>query len=210
MKLFSRKGTVYYSLMKISIKIVWSLWWIIHSRREKMHGFKNIAGLITMKETLRRNQLTWFCQLAPKQIVLFFFPKFFGTMSSKYHFRVRKSSMRNFKEMTIWNEGINLALEVYKATKTFPKEEAYGLKSQLRRAAVSIPSNIAEGCSRGSQKEFKHYLEISLGSAFEIETDIILAQRLSMIPERDATTFLKALLIEQRRINALIIKVRDL
>ena len=116
--------------------------------------------------------------------------------------------MRDFTKMTIWNEGMNLATDVYKATKQFPREEEFGLKSQLRRAAVSIPSNIAEGCSRGSQKEFKHYLEISLGSAFEVETDIILTHRLSMISEKELSTLLEALHIQQRRINALIIKVK--
>ena len=112
--------------------------------------------------------------------------------------------------MIIWNEGINLAADVYKTTEQFPKEEEYGLKRQLKRAAVSIPSNIAEGCSRGSQKEFKHYLEISLGSAFEVETDIILAHRFSMISKSEMSTLLEALHIEQRRINALIVKVKDL
>ena len=111
--------------------------------------------------------------------------------------------------MIIWNEGMNLATEVYKMTKRFPKEEEYGLKSQLRRASVSIPSNIAEGCSRASQKEFKHYLEISLGSAFEVETDILLAQRLCIIHEKDQSAFIEALHIQQRRINALIIKVKE-
>ena len=119
-----------------------------------------------------------------------------------------KVDMRNFREITIWEEGMNLAVEVYKITKIFPREEEYSLKSQLRRAAVSIPSNIAEGCSRASQKEFKHYLEISLGSAFEIETDIVLAQRLSMISENDTSTFLELLHIQQRRTNALIMKVK--
>ncbi len=115
--------------------------------------------------------------------------------------------MRNFREMIIWNEGIDLAAEVYKVTKLLPKEEEYGLKSQLRRAAVSIASNIAEGCSRSSQKEFKHYLEISMGSAFEIETDFVLARRLSLISEKDFLSLIVSLHILQKRINALIIKV---
>ena len=109
--------------------------------------------------------------------------------------------------MIIWNEGIDLAAEVYKVTKLLPKEEEYGLKSQLRRAAVSIASNIAEGCSRSSQKEFKHYLEISMGSAFEIETDFVLAHRLSLISEKDFLSLIVSLHILQKRINALIIKV---
>ena len=111
--------------------------------------------------------------------------------------------------MVIWAEGMNLASDIYKATKQFPREEEYGLKIQLRRAVVSIPSNIAEGCSRGSQKEFKHYLEISLGSAFEVETDIILAHRLSMISETELSQLLESLHVQQRRISALIVKVKS-
>ena len=93
-------------------------------------------------------------------------------------------------------------------TKLLPKEEEYGLKSQIRRAAVSIPSNISEGCSRTSQKEFKHYLEISPGSAFEIETDLILAQKLTLISASELSKLFDALHILQRRINALISKVK--
>lgn len=110
--------------------------------------------------------------------------------------------------MIIWAEAMDLVIKIYKIVKLLPKEEEYGLKSQIKRAAVSIPSNIAEGCSRTSQKEFKHYLEISLGSAFEVETNIILAQRLSMISESDLSATLEVLQILQRRINALIIKVK--
>ena len=111
--------------------------------------------------------------------------------------------------MVIWNEAMSLAASVYKMTKQFPREEEFGLKSQLRRASVSVPSNIAEGCSRGSQKEFKHYLEISLGSSFEIETDIILSQHLSFISENESSILLDTLHILQRRINALLVKVKD-
>jgi four helix bundle protein len=115
--------------------------------------------------------------------------------------------MRNFREMIIWNEGIDLTVEVYKVVQLLPKEEEYGLKSQLRRAGVSIPSNIAEGCSRSSQKDFKRFLEYSLGSAFEVETDIVVAQRLSMISELQHAPLLNSLHILQRRINALMNKI---
>ncbi len=117
--------------------------------------------------------------------------------------------MRNFREMIIWKEGINLATEIYRITKLFPKEEEYGLKSQIRRAAVSIPSNISEGCSRSSEKEFKRFLEISLGSSFEVETDVILAERLQMIPARELKILLGALQLEQKRINSLVTKIKN-
>ena len=110
--------------------------------------------------------------------------------------------------MHIWTQGIDLAVEAYRIIKQLPKEEEYGLKSQIRRAAISIPSNIAEGCSRSSEREFKHYLEISLGSSFEIETNFILAQRLSLIPQKDVLQFIEELHKEQRQINALVTKIK--
>ena len=116
--------------------------------------------------------------------------------------------MRNFREMIIWKEGMNLATEIYRITKIFPKEEEYGLKSQIRRAVVSIPSNISEGCSRSSEKEFRRFLEISLGSSFEVETDVIIAERLQMIPERESKIILGALQLEQKRINSLVTKIK--
>ena len=118
--------------------------------------------------------------------------------------------MRNFREMQIWNEGIELALEVYRIAGQLPREEEYGLKSQLKRAAISIPSNIAEGCSRHSQKDFNRFLEFSLGSAFEIETQFIVAQRLEMIAGEDFQKFIPVLHVEQRKINALITKVKSI
>ena len=74
-----------------------------------------------------------------------------------------------------------MCIDVYTATRNFPQAESFGLTTQLRRAAVSIPSNIAEGTSRNSNKEFVRFLEIALGSAFELETQLILAKRLEFI-----------------------------
>ncbi|WP_139135180.1 four helix bundle protein [Roseivirga sp. 4D4] len=78
--------------------------------------------------------------------------------------------MRDFKKLKIWQSGIQLVEQVYQVTNTFPNAEKFGLTSQMTRAAVSIPSNIAEGGARNSQKEYKRFLEIALGSAFELET----------------------------------------
>jgi len=83
--------------------------------------------------------------------------------------------MHNFKKLKIWNESMTLVSESYKLTKSFPKFEVYGLMSQMNRCAVSIPSNIAEGSSKSSNKNFNHYLEHSLGSAFEWETQLNVA-----------------------------------
>ena len=91
------------------------------------------------------------------------------------------SKISNFKDLKVWNLGVEIVLEVYKLTKNFPKEEMYGLISQIRRAAVSIPANIAEGFCRFSSKEHKQFLRISQGSAAELETELIIACRLGYI-----------------------------
>ena len=99
---------------------------------------------------------------------------------------------------------MSFAVKVYCTTKQFPREEIYGLSSQIRRAVVSISSNIAEGCSRASHKEFRHYLEIALGSAFEVETQIILSTQLGMISESEQSDCLKSIHALQKSINAFI------
>ena len=81
----------------------------------------------------------------------------------------------NFKKLKIWNEGISLVRESYKLTRTFPDSERFNLISQLNRCAVSIPSNIAEGSSKSTDRHFKKFLENSLGSAFEWETQLVVA-----------------------------------
>jgi len=89
--------------------------------------------------------------------------------------------MNNLKELKIWNKAIDLAVDVYKATSTFPTDERFGLTSQSRRAAVSIPSNIAEGAGRNSPKEFNNFLGISNGSCYELETQLIIANKLELL-----------------------------
>ncbi|MEM7484815.1 MAG: four helix bundle protein [Bacteroidota bacterium] len=83
--------------------------------------------------------------------------------------------MHNFKKLKIWKNSMNLVSESYKITRNFPDYEKFGLTSQMNRCAISIPSNIAEGSSKSSDKHFKNYLETSLGSAFEWETQLIIA-----------------------------------
>jgi four helix bundle protein len=89
--------------------------------------------------------------------------------------------MHNFRELKVWKMGIEIAKLVFQLTRSFPAEERYSLTSQLTRCAVSVPSNIAEGCGRKSDKEFNQFLSISLGSAFELETQIILAYEFEYI-----------------------------
>jgi len=93
--------------------------------------------------------------------------------------------LRNHKDLEAWKESIALVDAVYRTTKTFPSEEIYGLVSQMRRAAVSTPSNIAEGAARASTKEFAQFLYMALGSLSELETQIIVSQRLGYVDQED-------------------------
>lgn len=87
----------------------------------------------------------------------------------------------NFKNLNIWKLAIVIANETYLITRDFPKNEEFSLKSQLRRCAVSVPSNIAEGSSRSSNKEFNRFLEISLGSLYELQTQLIISEMQSFL-----------------------------
>ena len=93
--------------------------------------------------------------------------------------------MTTHKDLTVWKKSMNLVILIYKVTGKFPKEELFGLTSQMRRAAVSIPSNIAEGHGRHSEKEVIRFLYISLGSASELETQILLSSKLDFLNEED-------------------------
>ena len=99
-------------------------------------------------------------------------------------------------------------LDVYKAVKSLPREETYALGDQIRRAAVSIPSNIAEGCARDSAKDFAHFLLISLGSAAELETQVILCKRLGYIDNDQSEVLLSQLSLISKMLRALVIKLR--
>jgi four helix bundle protein len=93
--------------------------------------------------------------------------------------------MKSHKDLEVWKESMNLVVDIYEITKSFPQEERYGLTSQIRRSAVSIPSNISEGAARRNTKEFIQFLYISLGSLAELETQIEIAQRIRLIAKTD-------------------------
>ena len=112
--------------------------------------------------------------------------------------------IRNYRDLVAWQRAMDLVEKVYQGTKRFPKEELYGLTNQLRRAAVSIPSNIAEGQGRRTDKEFANFLSISRGSLQEVETQILIAERLNYI-EKDIVQSVLVLTAEVGRlINGLI------
>lgn len=99
------------------------------------------------------------------------------------YFNQNEKTMNRFKNLKIWKKAVELAIRIYSATQSFPEEEKYGLTSQMRRCAVSIGSNIAEGAGRGSNKEFVHFLNIAYGSSYELETQLIIANELQFINE---------------------------
>lgn len=99
-------------------------------------------------------------------------------------------AIHNYRELKIWQKSRMLVKEVYQLTSKFPKEEIYGITSQARRSAVSIPSNIAEGAGRGTDKDFSHFLDIARGSVFELETLLILSCDLNFLNEADILNIL--------------------
>src|SRR3989442_14289688 len=109
-------------------------------------------------------------------------------------------TMRPHQKLEAWSKAVELVTDIYRSTERFPKEERYGLTSQIRRAAISIPANIAEGAGRRSKKEFVHFLSNSQGSASELETELIIANRLGYL---DETSFAQ-LVSQLERIGRLI------
>ena len=114
--------------------------------------------------------------------------------------------MRNFKKYDFWQDSMNLVKCIYQLTNTFPKNDA--LVNQMQRAVVSIPSNIAEGSSRLSSNEFARYLEISMGSAFELETQIELSYMLKYIKDNEYNNLIKDIQSIEKRIYLLTQKLR--
>ncbi|HTE00706.1 MAG TPA: four helix bundle protein [Mucilaginibacter sp.] len=106
----------------------------------------------------------------------------------------------NFRQLRIWIDSVELTTEIYLLTQNFSSEHKFGLASQLYRSAVSIPSNIAEGSSRKSDKEFGHFLTISLGSAFELETQLTIAEKCKVFPEFDYQLLISRVQTLQRQI----------
>lgn len=113
--------------------------------------------------------------------------------------------MRNFRDIQVWEKGHQLTLDIYRTTQTFPGDERYGLISQMRRSSASIPTNIAEGCGRSGDAELRRFMQISMGSASELEYQLLLAHDLGYL---EAATYekLNAQTIEVKRMLASFIK----
>lgn len=113
-------------------------------------------------------------------------------------------SVKNYRELLAWTKAMELVTEVYRVSRAFPREEAYGLTSQIRRSAVSVPSNIAEGQGRGNASEFVRYLHIAHGSLRELETQILIAERLEYIGIADRDALMDLAAETGRLINGLV------
>jgi four helix bundle protein len=116
--------------------------------------------------------------------------------------------VKDYRDLEIWKRGISLTEDIYTITKSFPKEETYCLTSQIRKSAISIPSNIAEGFVRSTNNEYKQFLYYSLGSCAEATTQVIIASRLKYVTERQADNLVEMLNILSKMIMSLIKKLR--
>lgn len=117
-------------------------------------------------------------------------------------------TINSYKDLKVWNKAMDLTTMVYDALKTFPPKEEYGLSSQMRRSSVSIPSNIAEGYGRNSTLDYCRFLQIALGSAYELETQVELARRLDYVDNDTANTLATQLTEVGRMLNSLINKIK--
>lgn len=109
--------------------------------------------------------------------------------------------------MIVWQKGILLTKKIYLATKTFPKEEMFGLTDQLKRSSVSIPSNIAEGYGRNTRTDYKRFLSIALGSVYELQTQIVISHDLNLISENDFTELISLAIEIDRMLYTMIKKL---
>jgi four helix bundle protein len=116
----------------------------------------------------------------------------------------------SFQDLRVWQQAMTLAAAAYKATELFPKPEVYGITSQIRRAAVSVASNIAEGKGHRSDREFLHFLYHARGSLFELETQILLAQRLQYVSEEGTKELIGSVTVVARSLTGLINSLAEL
>lgn len=117
--------------------------------------------------------------------------------------------MKNFKNLKVWQKGFQIAISTYKITNKFPTEEKFGLTSQMNRASISITSNIAEGSSRRSEKDYFRFLEIALGSCFELESQVLISIELGFVEKEPANSLLQNIDEEQKMLIAFMNKLNS-
>lgn len=119
------------------------------------------------------------------------------------------NKISSYKGLIVWQKSIDLVTMIYEVTRCLPDEERFGLTSQIRRSAISIPSNIAEGYGRGSTKSYLQFLSIARGSLFELETQIHIAKGLQFLSEENSSSITKLISEIGRMINSLMIKIKN-
>ena len=124
------------------------------------------------------------------------------------YFRIH-GVINSYKDLVVWQKSLDLSLQVYEATKSFPKEEIYGLISQIRRCAVSIPSNIAEGSTRQGGREYIRFLYLAFASGAELETQLLIASKLKYVKQADFDKLNSLLTEVQKMLNTLISKLKS-
>lgn len=117
--------------------------------------------------------------------------------------------IRSYRDLAVWQKAMDLAVECYRATTSFPRHETYGLTAQLHRAAVSVASNIAEGRSRQHTKEFLYHLSVAYASLAELETQVEIARRLAYFPPEEANRLLHSCAVIGRMLNGLLNSLRN-
>ena len=120
---------------------------------------------------------------------------------------IQRVAMKDFHELKVWQKAHQLTLAVYQLTKDFPREERYGLSSQLRRCSSSIPANLAEGCGRNGDAEFARFCSIAMGSASELEYHLLLAKDLKLIQPKDYADLAQRAIEVKRMLTALLQKL---
>ncbi len=118
-------------------------------------------------------------------------------------------SLQHYRQLVVWQKAMELVKAIYEVTERFPRHEVYGLTSQIRRAAISVPSNIAEGQGRDSTKEFLHHLSMAYGSLMEVETQVLIAESLTYIDQTDSAKILERTAETGRLINGLVRSLRQ-
>ena len=116
--------------------------------------------------------------------------------------------MQNFRNLKVWRKAHSMTLDVYRTTRAFPKEEMYGLTSQMRRSAASIGANIAEGCCRNGDREFGRFLQIAMGSAGELEYHLLLSHDLGLLNSADCRRLSEDVVEVKRMLSSLVQKLR--
>jgi len=119
------------------------------------------------------------------------------------------STINSYKDLKIWQNGIELVEVIYKVTNSFPQSELYGLTSQIRRSAVSVPSNIAEGWGRGYNANLLQFIKIARASLYELETQLIISSKIKLITIEDFERIQNLILIESKMINSFISTLKN-